>query len=158
MACVVELHPDIADINEWLHSDVGYGAINELLEQRAKEQVPHTTLSRHREKCLGLEKKAVVRAPAPQRELKAPPPILPLPSDQELLDEAKRVIFHQMKTNPTKVPLNTLATIIAASMREKKEKPRTFEEIIEQLGRDTPIEAGPSVEEGPDSGSEPSDP
>lgn len=139
MACVVELHKEIDDINEWLRADVGYGAINELLEQRGKERVPDTTLSRHRSKCLGLPKKAVVREKPPVQTLKAPKPILPLPTDQELLDEAKRVIYWQMKENPSKVPLATLATIIAASLKDKKpDNQDAMRKILEQLGTDSP--------------------
>jgi len=160
VACVVELHADIADINEWLKADVGYGAINELLEQRGVETVPDTTLSRHRWKCLGLPKKAVVRVKPPQNELKAPKPILPLPTDQELLDEAKRVVFWQMKTNPSKVPLATLATIIAASLREKKPDDKdAMRKLLEQLGRDeSPSgETAETVEESADGAEDASD-
>jgi hypothetical protein len=139
---------------------VGYGHINELLEQRGQEIIPTTTVSRHREKCLGLQKKVIPRGEVAARPVveKAPPPLLPLPSDQELIDESKRVLFWNLKNNPKKVPFATVAAIIVASMKEKKpDKPRTFDEILAQLGQDAANEAGASMAEESDSESAGSD-
>lgn len=157
MACVIELHLDIVEINEWLRADVGYGTINDLIQQRGHQTIPTSTLSRHRERCLGLPKKVVTaRDRLTPNQLKVPPPNLPLPTDDELVEEVKRVIFWRLKTHPEKVQTSTLASILAASMREKKpEQPKKFEEILAQLGKDETSQTGTDMEE--ESDSEPSD-
>lgn len=100
LACSLDQHPLISDINDMLSKDLSYSAIWRFITEELPER-PYEldsfkpVISRHRNHCLGMAPKGTNK-PKVEPEIETPPL-------EEILDETLRILYGRLKNDPTSV-------------------------------------------------------
>lgn len=129
MACKLDEHPLITDINEFLGAGKKYGEIRAFCISNNETVPTRPALSRHSTGCLKLESRRPVPVEGTDDELK-------VPDLTEVRDLALAEFFKRLKSSPKTVKTSELVPILTQILRAEagKDKGRDpIDDILAQL-------------------------
>ena len=129
MACQLDEHPLVADIDELLRSGAKYGQIRLLCLEKNESVPSRPTLSRH-SKHIGLPS----RRPESEPPVPSEPPYVPETS--EARDLALAEFYRRLRDDPRSIKTSELVPILTQILRAdaaKESKRDPIDDILNQL-------------------------